>query len=147
MLVVLPYSVARAQQSPAPPAPESALPDAPQPTQSQNRSAPTDSQIGTGNISGTVVDSNGDIVQGAHVELVGPSGSIVQSKISGDDGQFQFANLMPGSYRIKVSGSEMASVTTDRIPLHSGEFRIAPRDAIQSEVLRRIQSPRKKSGG
>ena len=102
------------------------LPDEPQPVQSQDHPASTDSQSGTGNISGTVVDSNGDVVQGAHVELVGPSGSILQSKISGDNGQFQFADLTPGSYRIKVSGSEMASFTTDRIPLRSGEFRIAP---------------------
>jgi len=127
MLLLFPNPLAQAQQGLNLPAHETLLPDAPQPAQSESQTAATASQeTPTGNISGTVVYSNGHVVPGAQIGLVGPSGSVLQTKISGDDGQFQFGDLIPGSYRIKVSGAAMTSFTTDRISLHSGEFRIAP---------------------
>jgi len=125
MLIVLPDPLARSQQGPI--AKQSVLPDAPQPIPVSSPSDPTDSQpTGTGNISGTILDSRQEVVPGARVELLSPSGSVVQTRISGSNGQFQFADLAAGSYKIRVSGAGMTAVTSEKIPLRSGEFRLAP---------------------
>ena len=58
-------SIVLAQQNFGSAASDSALPDAPQPQ--QNREASTSKQSGTGTITGTVLDSTGDVVQGARV--------------------------------------------------------------------------------
>jgi hypothetical protein len=107
---------------------ESMLPDAPQPISS---SSPLPDgkgllQIGTGNISGTVFDSNRGVVPDARVELLSRSGSVVQTTISGSNGQFQFADLIDGSYRLRIAGPGMTAFTSELIPLRPGEFRIAP---------------------
>lgn len=132
MVIVLSAPFARPQLSPAVLAHEGALPaasvpDAPEPLQASGQTAPTDSRPGgTGNISGTVLDTNQDVVPGAQVELLSPAGSVMETRISGGNGQFQFADLAQGSYRLRVSGPDMTAFTSEKIPLHSGEFRIAP---------------------
>ena len=124
--VVSSDSLARGQQNLSPI--ENVLPDAPQPVSVSSPSADGKDlrQIRTGNISGTVLDSNQDVVPGARVELVSPSGTVVQTKISGSNGQFQFGDLIEGSYRIRVSGPAMTTSTSELIPIRPGEFRIAP---------------------
>jgi len=66
---------------------------------------------GTGNISGTVIDPSGDVLQGAHVTLNGPSRSDTHTTVSGNDGQFSFSGLPPGVYKIAVTGSGMSTFT------------------------------------
>lgn len=125
MLIVLPASLARSQQGPA--TNQNLLPEAPQPIPVLSSSDSTDSRpTGTGNISGTVLDSNHEVVPAARVELLSLSGSVVQTTISGSNGQFQFADLAEGSYRIRASGAGMTAFTSEKIPLQPGEFRIAP---------------------
>src|SRR5215813_13790118 len=54
---------------------DTALPDAPQPTQVTSSSGANDSpQTGTGIITGTVLDRKRDVLQGARVTLAGSSG-------------------------------------------------------------------------
>jgi hypothetical protein len=104
---------------------ESILPDAPQPLRSGSQPSQSEN-TGTGNISGTVLDTRGDVVQGAQVQLVGSSGTAVQTKVSGSEGQFDFADLPPGTYKIAVSGNGMSTFNSQPIVLKPGEFRIAP---------------------
>jgi hypothetical protein len=82
--------------------------------------------IGTGNISGTVVDPGGDVLQGAQVMLNGPSRLDKRTTVSGNDGQFSFAGLQPGVYKVVVTGPEMTTFTSSQISLHPGEARIVP---------------------
>jgi len=129
MLIVLSDPLAQAQQSLKVEAHENALPDAPVPVPVQDGSQTSlidARQSSTGNISGTVFDSNGHVVPGAQVALLNSTGSVVQSRISGSNGQFQFADLTQGSYRLKVSGPDMTVFTSEQIALRAGEFRIAP---------------------
>jgi len=116
--------VARAQQNVVN---QTTLPNAPQPVAVSSPSSDAKSlrQIGTGNISGTVFDSNQNVAQGVQVELLSPSGSVLQSTISGSNGQFQFAQLTEGVYKLRVSGPGMTAFTSEKIPLRPGEFRIA----------------------
>jgi len=103
----------------------SVLPNAPQPATSpvQNE-ASTPRAAASGNISGTVLDTNKDVIQNATVALTGPGGK--RSVTTGSDGQFQFPNLPAGAYNISVSAKGMRPSTSEQIQLKAGEFRIAP---------------------
>lgn len=112
------------------------LPEAPLPAQtpgsSQTAPNPSAAQApgmhqptGSGNISGTILDSNGNVVQGATVTLIGPKG-MVRTSTSGGDGQYAFPSLAANVYRIRATGPGMNTVTTAQIPLGAGEVRIVP---------------------
>jgi len=106
---------------------DSSLPNAPQPVQVISQPGENGpSQPDTGNISGTVLDTRGDVLQGAKVTLAGQSGSDVRTVESGNDGQFAFTNLPPDAYRITVTAPGMNRFTSTQILLHAGEFRLVP---------------------
>lgn len=115
--VAQPNAASSAQISPLPNAPETAQTQAREPADESRPSA-------TGNISGTVLDTNNGVVQNANVKLDGSG--VSRTVISGSDGQFQFPNLPAGEYRLTVTAEGMRSYTSDRIHLNPGEFRIAP---------------------
>ena len=99
-----------------------ALPDAP--GAAIQADAGGSQTTGSGNISGTVLDTNGGVVPGARVTLSGTAGT--RTAIAGDDGQFQFANLPEGSYKLSVTANGMSAFTSERMRLNAGEFRITP---------------------
>ncbi len=106
---------------------DSGLPNAPQPVQvSSQPGEKGPSQTDTGNISGTVLDTRGDVLQGATVTLAGQSGSDVRTVESGSDGQFAFTSLPPDAYRITVTAPGMNRFTSTQILLQAGEFRLVP---------------------
>ncbi len=116
-----------------------ALPDAPQPARVSSQSGAHNSeQMGTGTVSGTVLDTNGDVLQGARVTLADPSGSVTRSMESGSDGQFAFTGLPPNIYKLTVSAPGMTTLTSTQIALHVGEFRIVP--PVKLPVARVITS-------
>jgi Carboxypeptidase regulatory-like domain len=107
--------------------PLAALPDAPQSVQATTRpEAPDSQQRGAGNIIGTVLDTNRDLLQGARVTLIGSSGAAVGSVDSGNNGQFAFTGLPPDEYKVIVTAPGMSTYTSPQIPLHAAEFRILP---------------------
>ena len=127
MLIALSDSFARAQQSLTAATHESALPDAPVPVQVGAQAAPADlRQSGTGNISGTILDSNQNVAPGAQVELLSPTGSVVETTISGSNGEFQFAGLTQGLYRLKASAPNMAPQYPNRFHCVPASF-VSPR--------------------
>lgn len=117
------FAASGAQDSLGSTAQSGALSNTPQPAQSGPRN-------GTGNISGTVVDTRGDVLQGAQVTLLGPSRSDTHLAVSNSDGQFAFTGLLPGVYRIIVTGSGMSTFTSAQIPLHAGEDRTVPQATL-----------------
>jgi hypothetical protein len=74
-------------------------------------------------ISGTVLDTNNDVIQGAHVALLDRAGAMRELE-SGPDGQFAFSALPPGSYRLTVTGNGMGTFVSPWLTLHPGEIRI-----------------------
>lgn len=112
-------AIAQSQQSPPVPAAGSPLPDAPTAKLQQS------DQQSPGTISGTIVDPSGATVAGARVVLSHDDNSLKQEALSGDDGQFSFANVAPGPFQITVT-SEL--FTTQKTPgiLHSGEILVLP---------------------
>jgi hypothetical protein len=105
------------------------LPENPQPQiQSQQLSTGGAQQPGTGNISGTVLDTNGDVIQGARVQLsnLGTPG-IVQTVDSGATGQFDFSDLVPGTYTVSVSGAGMSKFVSEPIVLSAEQTVTVPK--------------------
>jgi hypothetical protein len=112
------------------PADSSVLPDAPQPPQ-KSISACTDSpsgcpQASAATLTGTVLDLNRDVLQGARVTVTAQSGFVSRSAQSGNDGQFAFTGLPPGVYKLTVTAPGMSPFTSDDIALQAGEARILP---------------------
>ena len=124
---ILQRSTAHAQESSTATVHSSILPNAPQPAQATSQAGEKRSlQTGTANISGTVLDTNRDVVQGAKVTLTGQAGSDVRTVESGSDGQFAFAGLPPGVYRITVTARGMNGFVSAQIPLRASEVRLLP---------------------
>lgn len=101
------------------------LPNAPDPESSsisaQNPAAAGSQTAGAAMIAGTVLDTNGDVLQGARVVLAGPAGQRVIE--SGPDGQFSFSGLPPGSYKLTVTRPNMSPYASAAIVLQPGESR------------------------
>lgn len=118
---------ALAQESLTWTAQDGAVPDAPQPVQNSTPSGANGSQqTDTGSLSGTVLDTNRNVLEGARVTLAGPSGSAIRTVESDSDGQFAFTGLPPDVYEVMVTAPGMSTFTSAPIPLHAGEARIVP---------------------
>ncbi len=98
------------------------LPDAPQPAHAVNGSE--SQQVGAGTIIGTVLDSNRRVLQGARITLEGSLGSAIRTLQSGDNGQFSFTGLPPGTYKLTVSVAGMNTYSSPQIILQQGDFHI-----------------------
>ncbi len=125
----LAHSTAQAQESLISTARESSLPDAPQPAQVTSQPQKEGSippQTGPGSISGTILDTNGDVVPGAKVTLAGQPRFAERTVESGKNGEFAFTGLPPDVYRIIVTAPGMNRVTSTQIPLSAGEVRFLP---------------------
>ena len=87
------------------------------------------SQQLSGIISGTVVDQSGAVVAGARVRLRRQDQSPSQEVLSGEDGQFSFANIAPGPFQLTITSADFAAQSSSGI-LHSGETYIVPSIAL-----------------
>jgi len=96
----------------------------------------TDQQL-AGSINGTVVDQTGAAVAGAQVTLAREAPrddhsndqSPSQHVVTGDDGQFSFANLVPGNFQITITAVGFAVQSSSGV-LHSGETYTVPPIAL-----------------
>jgi hypothetical protein len=103
------------------------LPDAPglgaaRDDAGQNQSSPSAGE-GTCTISGTVLDTNNDVVEDARVVLTSRGGTEREVQ-SGSNGEFAFSKLVPGSYRVTVSGNGMGTYVSPWMAIHAGDMRI-----------------------
>ena len=111
-------SAALAQAIASSPANDSVLPDAPEPAQNSISLEAYDSQqTGTGTITGTVLDTNRDVLQGASVTVTAQSGSVIRNAQSGADGQFALTGLPPATYKLTVTAPGMSAFTSAEIAL------------------------------
>ena len=89
---------------------------------------PPDQRL-TGSISGTVAGQSGRAIVGARVSLARKDQSPIQEVLSGDDGQFSFANAAPGPFQITVATADFAMKAASGI-LHPGETCTVPRTVL-----------------
>lgn len=83
-------------------------------------------QADAGEISGTVLDTNGDVLEGAQVTLAGSAGFNKRTVVSGSDGRFAITDLPPAVYKITVSGQGMSTFTSSPISLRAAQDLIVP---------------------
>jgi Carboxypeptidase regulatory-like domain len=82
-----------------------------------------------GAISGTVVDQSGAVIVGARVRLNVDVQSQSLEVLTGDDGQFSFANVAPGPFRLTVTSPRFATQTFSGV-LGPGATNIVPQIAM-----------------
>jgi hypothetical protein len=82
-----------------------------------------------GSISGTIVDQSGALVVGARVRLTGEDQSLNQEVLSGNDGQFSFANIAPGPFQLTITAAGFATQTFSGT-LNSEESYVVPQNAL-----------------
>jgi hypothetical protein len=86
-----------------------------------------------GTISGTVVDQSGALVPGAAVTLTATDTEKAQSPgrqaLTGDDGQFSFANVAPGAFQLTITSPGFTPQTSNGT-LAPGETHIVPQIAL-----------------
>ncbi len=93
------------------------LPDAPDASPMLQAAA---QKAGTGEIRGTVVDGDGDIVPGAQVTLTLNGSTEVRKTAADEDGVFRFSAVPPGKFTLVASYTGMASGTFIGV-LHAGD--------------------------
>ncbi len=120
-------AAAQSQQPPLVPDVKSGLPY-PQGTGASAGEQPTD-QRSSGSISGIVVDQTGAAVAGAQVKLSREDQSPDHEVMTGDDGQFSFANVAPGPFHLTISSAGFATQASSGI-LRSGETYTVPQFAL-----------------
>lgn len=101
------------------------LPDASVPGSSSGDSgqAPTALAV-PATIFGTVLDTNGAVVQAARVELMTRTGTHMGIEKSDSRGEFSFAGLPAGEFKVAVSGPGWGTFVSPDIVLRAGEFHI-----------------------
>jgi hypothetical protein len=82
-----------------------------------------------GSISGTVVDRTGAVVAGARVSLTREDHSPAQVVVTGQDGQFSFANRAAGPFQLTITCAGFATQASAGM-LHSGEIYTSPPIAL-----------------
>jgi carboxypeptidase family protein len=82
-----------------------------------------------GVIVGTVVDVNDDAIPGATVVLANPDLKSPRTVVSNDKGFFEFNDVQPETYHVKISAPGFADWTSPEVALKPGQYVIlvAPR--------------------
>ena len=88
-------------------------------------------QITTGVIQGTVMDSTGAVLPGADVTIASPETNFSQNRTTDQDGRFVFLQLQPGRYTATFRLAGFSTVVQDNIVLTVGQaVNLTPRLAV-----------------
>lgn len=68
-------------------------------------------QSDTGRVTGSVLDSTGAILPGASIKLINVDTGAIETVNSGSDGNFNFAAVMRGNYKVEVTSAGFETVT------------------------------------
>lgn len=92
--------------------------------QDAGQSSASGAKADAGSISGTVTDTNGDLVQDAKVVLDGTTPADHRESLTNDNGQFTFDDLKAGiAYHVTVMASGFSSWNSPTIVLDQGQYR------------------------
>lgn len=120
---VSPRALAQGQQPPSAAGTQSAQPDPTRAPTSGSEQSPVSQFPGT--ISGSIVDASGAAVVGAQIKLTREDQSPAQATLAGDEGEFSFAEIAPGPFKLIITAAGFADQASSGT-LHSGEIYIVP---------------------
>jgi hypothetical protein len=72
---------------------------------------------------GTVTDPNGAVVAGAQVTLTEPSTGSAKTVVTDSSGNYEFAELKPGTYKITVTGQGFSTYQADEVLIENLQTR------------------------
>ena len=72
-------------------------------------------QVTTGNVRGIVKDPTGAVIEGATVTITDPAKQTTSTATTSNTGEFQFHNLLPATYSLKVEAPNFALTTVDDV--------------------------------
>jgi Carboxypeptidase regulatory-like domain len=125
VMCMLPASVLARQQTSASTVTSRSLPDAALPNLDAHTPAqPAHPADLSGSVAGTVLDGSGAFVSGAEVSLTHDDRTQFRTMVSDANGEFNFAEILPGSYLVAVNADGFA-------PFTSAEFNVAERQAYE----------------
>ena len=78
---------------------------------------PASAQVLYGSAVGTVEDQSGAVVSGASITMTSKSTGLVRETKTGLDGRYTIANLLPGSYDLKVSAAGFRTFTQTSVDI------------------------------
>ena len=99
-----------------------------------------------GAITGLIVDSANTPVAGATVTAAQQDGNTVRGAVSGSDGQYSFADLLPGTYSVTVQTPGHPNANIPAVQVIAGwaaraDFTIAPLPAIGPSTTAPLTAP------
>ncbi len=77
-------------------------------------------QTSYGSVVGTVTDTAGAVIAGAHVQLTNKGTNAEQAAVTGTAGTYTFINLNPGAYSITVTNQGFKSATNSQVAVSIG---------------------------
>src|SRR5918996_2716885 len=80
-----------------------------------------DAQTTRGSIAGTIRDAQGAAVPGATIELSAPRRGDTQVTTSNETGDFVFLNLLPETYRLKITMDSFKTVERENVVLNAAD--------------------------
>jgi len=95
-------------------------------------------QITSGTIQGTVLDTNGAAVPGANVEIKNLDTNATTTLTSNEEGKFVALQLPPGRYSVTVSKQGFATMVLESAPLTVGQALNLPLSMKISQVEERV---------
>ena len=88
-------------------------------------SSPLFSQSSNGTISGSVADSSGAVVPGVTVTATNNATGVVTTVLSNDSGVYNFASLLPGTYKVSAMLPGFQTQTFNDVQLgNAGQLRL-----------------------
>ena len=80
----------------------------------------------TGTISGTVADSQGNVIPGATITVIQEATNDQRVAVSDERGDFQVTNLQPGAYTVRVELASFRTLERKNVVLSAGERLAVP---------------------
>jgi hypothetical protein len=78
-------------------------------------------QQSSGDVLGSVTDSSGVVIPGTAVTITSPATGVRRTVTTQAAGEFDFANLAPGSYNLTVPASRFSTSTSSNIVVAAGD--------------------------
>ncbi|MDQ3651953.1 MAG: carboxypeptidase regulatory-like domain-containing protein [Acidobacteriota bacterium] len=92
----------------------------------------------TGNVRGTIKDPTGAVVPGAQVSLINKQTNSTATAQSSDSGDYQFNDLLPGEYDIRVEAANFKTLTLTDVRVELNQTTDVPTQlqiGLQGEVV------------
>lgn len=100
---------------------------------------PAFAQFDTASVVGTVRDTSTAVVPAATVTLTNAATGIVQTKTSGDDGNYEFSAVRPGIYLVTAEKAGFAVALVDNVQLQVGARRRVDLEMPVGQLTDKVQ--------